>query len=222
MLLARDMLDKEHSQPPANSKIVVDVKCSDVVRRAILQQGGTPLLERTGHAFMRSRMVAEDALLGLDACGHYFFRELDGGDDGLFAALMLLHLVRASGSSLAELRRGLPAIFGTPEIRIPSTALTYAEAAVALRSTFPHAGIEQLDGLRLVMSDGIVLLRESGTEPVLSLRIEGFDGESYRRIFAQCIDCLPEAAPQMRSMASEVEIHSSQSTNPTHHRRNET
>ena len=221
MLFAGTMLGKEEPQPRSNRKIVVDVKCSDIVRRSILRQGGKPLLERTGHAFMRSRMVAEEALLGLDACGHYFFRELHGGDDGLFAALMLLSLVRASGSTLAELRSGLPLIFGTPEIRIPSVALAYAKASAALRSAFPHAVIEQLDGLRFVMDDGIVLLRESGTEPVLSLRIEGFDHESYRHILEQSIECLPEAAPQLRIAAMDAGAQSPLSTNSIDHWRHE-
>jgi phosphomannomutase len=205
ILFARAMLEEKQPQPAASRKIVVDVKCSDIVRRFILMHGGTPLLERAGHAFMRGRMVAEEALLGLDACGHYFFRELRGGDDGLFAALMLIGVVRASGSSLAELRRGLPPIFGTPEVRIPSDSLPYAEAAAALRAAFPQAGVEQIDGLRLVMDEGIVLLRNSGTEPVLSLRIEGFDLDSYRRIFAQCIECLPAAASRLRGVAAETD-----------------
>lgn len=205
MLFARAMLEEKQPQPAANRKIVVDIKCSDIVRRSILRLGGTPLLERTGHAFMRGRMVAEDALLGLDACGHYFFRELRGGDDGLFAALMLLSVMRASGNSLAELRSSLPPIFGTPEVRIPSDALPYGEAVAALRSAFPHAGVEQIDGLRLVMDEGIVLVRSSGTEPVLSLRIEGFDLDSYRRIFAQCVECLPAAAPHLCSVAAEMD-----------------
>ena len=204
ILFVRALLCQEESQRIANRKIVVDVKCSDIVRRSILQHGGTPLLERTGHAFMRSCMVAQEALLGLDACGHYFYRELHGGDDGLFAALMLLSLVRASGCTLAELRRSLPPIFGTPEIRIPSAALSYVEASAALRSAFPNARVEHLDGLRFVMVDGIVLLRQSGTEPVLSLRIEGFDGESYEHILAQCLECLPQAAPQLRSATIEA------------------
>jgi phosphomannomutase len=115
----------------ADGKIVVDVKCSDIVRRTILQDAGTPLLERTGHAFMRSRMVAEEALLGLDACGHYFFCELGGGDDGLFSAFFLLNLLRDKRRSLADLRRDLPRIFCTPETRIPTGLLTYPRAAAS-------------------------------------------------------------------------------------------
>ncbi len=204
ILFAWTVLEGNERERSAERKIVVDVKCSDIVRRTILEHAGTPLLERTGHAFMRSRMVAEEALLGLDACGHYFFRELNGGDDGLFSAFFLLNLVRESGRSLAELRRALPRIFSTPEIRIPTGLLPYTRASEALTSAFPEAGIMQIDGLRFVMEDGVVLIRESGTEPVLSLRIEGFASASHERILAQCLQSLPEVAPQLRREALEA------------------
>ena len=178
--------------------IVVDVKCSDIVRRAIQQNGGTALLERTGHAFLRTRMVAAQALLGLDACGHYFFQELNGGDDGLFAALFVLDLLHRSGPSLAELRRSLPPIFSMPELRIPTGLLSYGKAAEALTSAFPDATLMEIDGLRFVMEEGVVLVRESGTEPVLSLSIEGFDPAKYERILSQCLLSLPEADALIR------------------------
>ncbi len=194
ILFAEAMLTGSASKGNADAKIVVDVKCSDVVRRSILRQSGTPLLERTGHAFMRGRMVAEQALLGLDACGHYFFHELNGGDDGLFSAFYLLNFMQSRGGSLAQLRSTLPRILSTPEIRIPAVQLPWAKAAAALCSAFPHASVMEIDGLRLVMDDGIVLVRESGTEPVISLRMEGFDEMSYERILARSLQCLPEAA----------------------------
>ncbi len=180
----------------ANTKMVVDIKCSDAVGRAILTRGGMPLLERTGHAFMRSRVAAEGALLGLDACGHYFFSELNGGDDGLFAALFLLDQVRKRGE-LRDLRRSLPRIFSTPEIRIPATVLPYAMACDVLAGLMPDATITRIDGMRFATGDGIVLVRESGTEPVLSLRIEGFSSNGYERMIAQCVHALPEAAMQL-------------------------
>ncbi len=179
------------------AKIVVDIKCSDAVRRAILDQGGTPLLERTGHAFMRSRVVAEDALLGLDACGHYFFAELNGGDDGLFAAFYLLNLLREHGEPICRLRRSLPHIYSTPEIRIPASTLSYAVACGALAGIMPDASVTQIDGMRFETGDGIVLVRESGTEAVLSLRIEGYTSAGFKHIFAQCAQALPEAAAQL-------------------------
>jgi phosphomannomutase len=197
LLLASAVLEEQEKTGAANRRIVVDAKCSDIVRRTIERHRGTPLLERTGHAFMRGRMVAERALMGLDACGHYFFEELNGGDDGLFAALFVLDLLQKRARPLAQLRRALPRIFSTPELRIPTALLQYRDAAEALASAFPDARILETDGLRLAMDDGVVLVRESGTEPVLSLVMEGFDAASHERILARCLLSLPKAAARL-------------------------
>jgi phosphomannomutase / phosphoglucomutase len=204
LLLSAAMLQRQLEAAEPNTRIVVDVKCSTIVSRAIQLYGGIPLLERTGHAFMRSRMLADHALLGLDACGHYFFHELDGGDDGLFAALFVLDLIEASRSSLVNMRGALPQIFCTPDLRIPAPFVSFADAAEALTAAFPGAAIDHLDGLRLSMGDGTVLVRESGTEPVISLRIEGFDRPSYERILALCLIALPSASEFLRQELQEV------------------
>jgi phosphomannomutase / phosphoglucomutase len=207
ILLANAVLEEQKKTGEAEYRIVVDVKCSDIVRRTIHQNGGTALLERTGHAFLRNRMVAAQALLGLDACGHYFFQELNGGDDGLFVALFILDLLHRSGQSLAELRHSLPPIFSIPELRIPTGLLPYGKAAEALTSAFPDATLMEIDGLRLVMEEGVVLVRESGTEPVLSLGIEGFDLANYERILSQCLLSLPEADALIRQELLEAKRH---------------
>ncbi len=207
ILLAHAALEEQDKTNSANRGIVVDIKSSDIVRRAIEQHRGIALLERTGHAFMRGRMVAEQALMGLDACGHYFFQELDGGDDGLFAALFILDLLQRKGLSLAQLRRGLPQIFAMPELRIPTQLLSFNSAVDALTAAYPEAGILKIDGLRFALKDGVVLVRESGTEAVLSLRIEGFDARSHERILAQCMLSLPEVAAQVHRELQDITAH---------------
>jgi phosphomannomutase / phosphoglucomutase len=182
----------------AQPKVVVDIKLSDVVRREILLQGGLPLLERTGHAFVRGRMVAEDALLGLDACGHYFHRELRGGDDGLFSALLVLELLERTRQPMSALRRELPAIFSTPELRIPLELLSFDHALAQLSAALPVIESIRIDGARLVLEDGTVLVRPSGTEPVVSLRIEGTDSSSLASLIERCLDALPSAEQFLR------------------------
>lgn len=182
----------------ATRRVVIDVKCSDLVRGEVVRCGGEPVIARTGHAFMRGRMVDERARLGLDACGHYFFAELDGGDDGVFAALSVLEAVESSGKTLRALRRELPRIFSAPEFRIPAALLPFAELRGRLRAAFPDAETSQVDGLRLLMADGVVLARESGTEPVLSLRIEGFTQESFEGIVERCAAFLPTLGQLLR------------------------
>jgi phosphomannomutase len=179
-------------------KVVVDIKLSDVVRREILLQGGLPLLERTGHAFVRGRMVAEDALLGLDACGHYFHRELHGGDDGLFSALLVLELLERTKQPMSALRRALPAIFSTPELRIPLELLSFEHGLTQLSAALPVIESIRIDGARLVLEDGTVLVRASGTEPVVSLRIEGTDSSSLASLIERCLRALPSAEQFLR------------------------
>jgi phosphomannomutase/phosphoglucomutase len=199
VLFARHILRQAASAQP-NKKIVVDIKLSDIVRIEIERSAGTALLERTGHAFMRRRMVAEDALLGLDACGHYFFHELSGGDDGLYAALFMLDMLQTNGMSLVELRRTLPPIFSTPELRIPKEYISYADALAKLCTEFSDSQFVQIDGTRFALPDGTVLIRESGTEPVLSLRIEGFDRQGLTRITERCLAILPASALLRRQL----------------------
>ncbi len=182
----------------AQPKVVVDIKLSDVVRREILLRGGVPLLERTGHAFVRGRMVAEDALLGLDACGHYFHRELRGGDDGLFSALLMLELLQRAKQPLSALRCTLPPIFSTPELRIPVDVLSFEPALERLRAALPVIETITIDGARLILEDGTVLVRVSGTEPVLSLRIEGDSPASLESLIERCGRALPSAEQFLR------------------------
>jgi phosphomannomutase / phosphoglucomutase len=205
ILFAREVLRKAGGSDRQENKIVVDIKFSDLVGREIGANGGTPLLERSGHAFMRGRMVTDDALLGLDACGHYFYRELDGGDDGLFSALFFIDLLQRNGMPLSELRRTIPQVFGTPELRIPVHRIGYPAALERLRAAFPYAGTMEIDGLRLMMEHGVVLIRESGTEPMLSLRVEGFDQPSFEHLVEKCLTSLPEAEQILRGQISESE-----------------
>ena len=77
----------------------------------------------------------------------------------------------------------------------------------ALTAAYPEADIQKIDGLRFTLNDSVVLVRESGTEAVLSLRIEGFDAKSHERILAQCMLSLPEVAAQVHRESQDITAH---------------
>ena len=183
--------------------VVCDIKLSDVVRREIAHLGGSGVLERSGHAFMRTRLLAERALLGLDACGHYFFREAGSRDDGLYSALYLIELLGPRGS-LADMRRTVGPLYGTPELRIPAAVLDYGAVIGRLRAAFPGADELSIDGVRLNLEDRIVLARESSTEPVVSLRIEASDDGGCRDTVARCLAALHEARVLLERQIAEA------------------
>ena len=188
LMLARSVL--RDAEP--GEAVICDIKLSDAVRREVLRLGGVPILERSGHAFMRTRLLVERALLGLDACGHFFFREAGSRDDGLYSALYLIDMLGGDGS-LARLRESTSPQFTTPELRIPAAVLDYGEVVDRLRQAFAGADELAIDGARLVMNDGIVLARESSTEPVVSLRVEAFSEAGYQNLVARCLTSLCEA-----------------------------
>ncbi len=182
--------------------VVCDIKLSDAVRREVLVHGGVPLLERSGHAFMRNRLAKERALLGLDACGHFFFREAGSRDDGLYSALFLLAML-GDGGTMGEMRRSTGALFSTPELRIPASLLGYSVVVERLRAAFPGAEELNLDGARLTLPDGILLARESSTEPVVSLRVEAFNQRGYENLVDICLASLGEAEAVLRRQIEE-------------------
>ncbi len=199
ILLARHALRDSNAEDP----VVCDIKLSDVVRRTVLGAGGRPMLERSGHAFMRGRMIAESALLGLDACGHYFFRELEFGDDGLFAALFMIGLLQSSGT-LAALCETTGPLFSTPELRIPASLMNYEMARAHLRAEFPGALESNVDGTRMETEGGVLLARESSTEPVVSLRIEGFSQSAYENLLARTLRALHPAESLLRGQMEDA------------------
>jgi phosphomannomutase len=191
-LIAQSLVSQERG-----SKVVYDIKLSDLVRQTVERAGGRAIMERSGHAFIKRTMIEQDALFGCEASGHYFFRELHGGDDGLFAALMMTDLLKRRGVRLADLRRSLPPIYVTPDLRIPAEILSFAEITRRLRAAFNSARETSVDGIRLETSLGSVLARESVTEPVVTMRLEGSSEKSLRRLIAACLEALSEVSQEI-------------------------
>ena len=185
-LLIRRLLAKQ-----AGARVVFDIKLSSLVRRTVLECGGVPVMERSGHAFIKRTMIEEECLFGCEASGHYFYQELHGGDDGLFSALLMIELVAEAGSP-RELRNSLAPCFVTPDLRLPASVLPYDEFVRRLRQLFCGARETTIDGLRFETPQGSVLVRESVTEPIVTMRLEGSSAEALRSLLAGCHSSFPE------------------------------
>jgi phosphomannomutase / phosphoglucomutase len=186
MLLARKLLAGRPGE-----KVAYDLKLSEVFRKIVLEAGGMPLMERSGHTFLKRRVIGDHCILGCEISGHYFFRELQGGDDGLFAALCLLELLQ-EGRSLAELRAELPPMYITPDLRLPLAPGADDSILQRLRSAAHPREEIAIDGIRMETEDGFILARRSVTEAAITLRIEGLTGHSLTTLVALCKTALPE------------------------------
>jgi len=172
-------------------RFVYDIKFSDRIPEMALARGGEPLVERSGHAFIRRRMVREDAIFGAEVSGHYFWKELEGGDDGLFTACrLILHLAR-TGESLAALRKTCPPVFITQDYRVPLPADRHEPLFDEIRSTFSDFPQVSVDGVRVVFHEGWALVRSSVTEDGVTLRFEGNTAENLDQTVEEFCERVP-------------------------------
>jgi phosphomannomutase / phosphoglucomutase len=182
MLFAGDVLERN-----PGACIIYDVKCTNLLPTHILRYGGSPLMWKTGHSLIKSKMKETEAELAGEMSGHFFFRERwYGFDDGLYAAARLLEILAASPDDAEEVFAALPKSVSTPEIKVPvaeGEQFTFIEKFLA-QASFEGARISTIDGLRADWSDGWGLVRASNTTPVLVLRFDAKDNEALARIKA--------------------------------------
>src|SRR5437763_6997088 len=98
--------------------IIADVKASQVLFDRVAELGGKPLMWKTGHSLIKSKMKETGAPLAGEMSGHIFFKHRwYGFDDALYAAVRLIEAVSASGKSLTEIMDAMPKSVATPELR---------------------------------------------------------------------------------------------------------
>ena len=170
--------------------VVYDLKSSSVVADETRAAGGRPLMEKSGHAFIRRRLILEHAVLGGEVSGHYFFGAL-GGDDALYATLLLLRALDDLGLELAEAIDTVPSYPITPDLRLPCDSARARRILDDLQAAFADHPIERLDGVRVQFPSGWALARTSVTEPLLTLRFEAHSQAELAAIQRQVRDKAP-------------------------------
>lgn len=183
MILARPVLEE---QPGAT--IIADVKASQTLFDRIAELGGTPLMWKTGHSLIKSKMKETGAPLAGEMSGHIFFaHRWYGFDDALYAAVRLIEAVSASGKSLTAIMDDMPKTCATPEMRfrVDETRKFAVVEEVRGRLSAEGAKVDATDGVRVNTSDGWWLLRASNTQDVLVARAEARDEAGVERLVAQ-------------------------------------
>jgi phosphomannomutase len=151
----------------------------------IARLGGKPLMWRTGHSIIKSKMAEIGAPLAGEMSGHIFYADrYYGYDDALYAAIRLIGILGRSEASLAELRDRLPEVVNTPELRFPCEESRKFAVVTEVRDRLKKAGAEMtdIDGVRVKTKDGWWLLRASNTQAVLVARAEARDAAALDRL----------------------------------------
>jgi phosphomannomutase len=168
--------------------IIADVKASQALYDRVAELGGRPLMWKTGHSLIKSKMKETGAPLAGEMSGHIFFaHDYYGFDDALYAAVRLIRAVSALGGSLTALRSAMPALVNTPELRfqVDESRKFAVVEEVLERLAASGAEVNRTDGARVNTQDGWWLLRASNTQDVLVARAEANDQAGLDRLVAQ-------------------------------------
>ncbi|MDR3441151.1 phosphoglucomutase/phosphomannomutase PgmG [Telmatospirillum sp.] len=182
MLFAEEIL---RERPGA--QILADVKASQSLFDRIAALGGQPVMCRTGHSLIKTRLAETGAPLAGEMSGHLFFADhYYGFDDALYAAIRFLSMVAGWPTSLAERFDALPHLINTPELRIdcPDDRKFAVVTEVKKRLAAAGAKVSEIDGVRVSTDDGWWLLRASNTQAVLVARCESDTEDGLLRLKA--------------------------------------
>ena len=168
--------------------IIADVKASQALFDRVAELGGKPLMWKTGHSLVKTKMKETGAPLAGEMSGHIFFaQDYYGFDDAQYAAVRLIQALQVIGKSLTELKDAMPAMVNTPEMRFQvDESRKFAVIDEVLdRLEAEGADVNRTDGARVNTPDGWWLLRASNTQDVLVARAEAKSQEGLDRLLAQ-------------------------------------
>jgi phosphomannomutase len=169
-LLAESLLAKR-SDPTRPEAILYDVRASRAVADTVRRAGGTPYVNRVGHAFFKTRMREEGSLFGGEVSGHYYFRDFYCADSGTLPALLILEKLSREGVALSELLEPYRSrYFISGEIN--SEVADQQGKMDEIAERFSDARQETLDGISIDYEDWHFNVRPSNTEPLLRLCVE--------------------------------------------------
>ena len=183
MIYAEDVL-KDHQ----GATVIADVKASRALFDHVAKCGGQPLMWKTGHSLIKSKMKETSSPLAGEMSGHVFFADTYYGfDDALYAGVRLIAASARLGKSVTELRGSMPDMLNTPEMRfqVDESRKFAAIDEVSARLADSPADVNATDGVRVTTADGWWLLRASNTQDVLVARAESDTQDGLERLLAQ-------------------------------------
>ncbi len=169
LIYAREILERK-----PGATFIGEVKCSQLMYDEIGRLGGNAIMYKTGHSLIKAKMKEEHAELAGEMSGHMFFADrYRGFDDALYSACRLIEIVAKSGKPLSAQLAGFPKLVSTPEIRVdcPDEIKFDVVHRVADHFKSRYKTVD-IDGVRVIFSEGWGLLRASNTQPVLVMRFE--------------------------------------------------
>ena len=167
-LLAAQLLEKHRG-----AKIIHDPRLTWNTIDMVQSAGGVPVESKTGHAFIKERMRAEDAIYGGEMSAHHYFREFAYCDSGMIPWLLVAERLSKTGKSLTSMLEERMAAYpcsGEINFVVDDAKAVVARVLAFYESEGPR--LEYVDGVSAAFPDWRFNLRSSNTEPLLRLNVE--------------------------------------------------
>jgi phosphomannomutase len=156
-----------------NEKIIHDPRLTWNTVDIVTQAGGQAVMSKTGHAFIKERMRAENAIYGGEMSAHHYFRDFAYCDSGMIPWLLVSELLSQTGQSLSTLVAERIRLFPcSGEINFKVANVAEAIAKIQQHFMAETISVDNTDGLSMTFSDWRLNLRGSNTEPLLRLNVE--------------------------------------------------
>jgi phosphomannomutase len=200
MIYAQDLLARS-----PGATIIADVKASRALFDRVAELGGKPLMWKTGHSLIKSKMKEIHAPLAGEMSGHIFFADqYYGYDDALYAAVRLIAASARLGRSVTELRGAMPNMINTPEMRFQVDESRKFAAIDEIKRRLENSGaqVDETDGVRVTTDDGWWLLRASNTQDVLVARAESDSRQGLDRLLGQIDEQLAASGLERSAQAA--------------------
>lgn len=168
-LFAEELLRKA----PRGTAIIHDPRLVWNTIDLVTKAGGRPVMSKTGHAFIKERMRAENAVYGGEMSAHHYFRDFAYCDSGMIPWLLLTQAMSRTGKSLKMLVADMQGRFpASGEINLHLDDARQAMAALRARFSPEAVSVDETDGISIELKEWRVNVRPSNTEPVVRVNVE--------------------------------------------------
>jgi phosphoglucosamine mutase len=166
--------------------VVVNVDTSALVDIVVESAGGSVYRSKVGDPYVLEKMTEKNSTFGGESCGAWVHPKYSLCPDGTLSSVIFLNFLERSGLKPSQLGKGLPKLHlirrkvPCPN-RLKQPVMRVLSATVVRE--FPHAKILSMDGIRADLPDrSWVLVRASGTEPILRITAESLKAKSSNKI----------------------------------------
>jgi len=182
--------------------VVTNVEASMCVEKMVEPHGGKVLRTKVGDIYVSAAIKKQNAIFGGEPCGAWIHPQFHYCPDGILSSALLLKALDEEDKKLTELISETPK-YETLRKNITSSNDAKYEVVEKVGENFGqvfprHAELSRVDGVRLSLEDGWILIRASGTEPVLRLTVEGESLRTAKKIMEKGVMLVEQSAGRVK------------------------